>query len=130
MIAPVIKRDHDDLHEGLDRDVRRRCGGAFLLCLCGRMDAHVSGQFIRAREPLLAGREGALMRAFASMGPDVASLVLETMKGLCAEVAFVRARSVLATPGGGGWRLGCGDKVRSHDDGHVYAAVGCGREGE
>lgn len=99
VIVPAIKRDHDDLHERLDRDVRGRCGGAFLLCLCGRVDAHVSSQFVRARETLLASSEGALVRAFPGVRSDVASLVLQTMEGLWADVAFVRARSILATPG-------------------------------
>lgn len=62
------------------------------------MDAHVASQFVRAREALLAGRERALMGALSGMGPDVTGLVLETVERLWADVAFVWARRILATP--------------------------------
>jgi len=103
----AIKGHHDHLHEGFDRDMARRGGGALLLGLCGRMDAHVSRQLVRAREALLAGRERALVGALSSVGANVAGLVLKTVEGLWADVAFVWARGILATAGhscGGGRR--------------------------
>lgn len=65
------------------------------------MDAHVTGQFVRPGEALLAGGKGALMGAFTGVGADMAGLVLETVEGFGAEVAFVGAGGILTTSGRG-----------------------------
>lgn len=120
----AVKGDHDDLHKGLDRDVAGGCGRTLLLGFGGRVDAHVASQFVRAREALLAGRERALMGALSGVGPDMTGLMLETVERLWADVAFVWARRILATPGdssrGGLLLLGCSGCWGHGHDGHVH----------
>jgi hypothetical protein len=57
----------------------------------------VTGELIRAAETFRASRKGAGMGLLASMCPDMAGLVLETVKGLLTQRALVRAREVLTS---------------------------------
>ena len=114
----TLKRHHDNLHEGLDRDMGRWADasagggrsslgsrrGSFLLCLCRGVNSHVTGQLIRAREPLLTGQERALMRTFASVGANVTGLMFKTVEGFRADVALVRAGCIRSASGQGSGR--------------------------
>ena len=61
------------------------------------MNAHVAGQLIRAREALLTGQKCALVWAFTSVGADMTGLMLKTMKGFRADMAFVRTGGIRST---------------------------------
>lgn len=56
---------------------------------------HVAGELVGSGEALVAVGEVAGVRLFAGVGADVAGLVLEAQEGFVAEMALVRARSLL-----------------------------------
>lgn len=56
----------------------------------------VSSQFVGARKTFCASGKGASMRLLARVGSDVASLVLQTVKGLIAQRAFVGPGKILS----------------------------------
>lgn len=60
----------------------------------------VPGQLVRAGELLAAARELAGVRLLAGVGADVSGLVLQTVEGLVAERALVRARELVGRLGG------------------------------
>ena len=59
------------------------------------VDTGVSSQFVRPRELLAATGILAMMRFFSSVSSDVPGLMLQAVKGLVTEWAFVRSGELL-----------------------------------
>ena len=57
---------------------------------------NIPSQLIGARKSFCAARKGAGVRLLSGVGSDVASLVLQTVKGLVAERALVRPWEILS----------------------------------
>jgi hypothetical protein len=80
-VAPFVARNVSELQSALVR--------LALVASCVSMNALVSGQLVAPGETLLATREVASVRLLASMGANVACLMLQPVEGAIAEWTLI-----------------------------------------